>query len=187
MFLPKEDKSMKILLFGPQGSGKSTQGKLLATYLSIPYISTGDIFRAIASEQSAEGDKVRTILTNGKLVDDATTSDLVKKQLAQTRFNSGFIMDGYPRTIEQVNLYEPEFDIVIYLDAPKDVLVERLLSRGRTDDAKEAIEERLTHYFNLTEPLLIYYQKKGILQKINGIGEIDEIQKRVRDLISQTK
>src|SRR5258708_6391468 len=94
---------MKILLIGPQGSGKSTQGKLLAEYLKIPYISTGDIFRKISQEDSEEGRKIKQIIESGQLVDDQTTATLVKRTIENPAYQSG-ILDGYPRNLEQAKL-----------------------------------------------------------------------------------
>src|SRR3989338_507134 len=126
---------MKILLIGPQGSGKSTQASLLAEYLGIPKISTGDIFRKLP--------KVKEILAAGKLVDDETTAEIVKKRLQETDCQNGFILDGYPRNITQKELFDPQFEKVIYLKVPDEELMKRLLARGREDDTPESIRTRL--------------------------------------------
>ncbi|MCL4366252.1 nucleoside monophosphate kinase, partial [Patescibacteria group bacterium] len=101
---------MKILLIGPQGSGKSTQAKLLGEYLKVPVISTGDIFRKLIQEDTDLGRTLKNILSEGKLVDDQTTSKIVQQKLSEPSYQNGFVMDGYPRNIEQVNIFDPKFE-----------------------------------------------------------------------------
>ena len=115
---------MKILLIGPQGSGKSTQGKLLANYLKIPYISTGDIFREKSLQDTKEGRKIKQILDKGQLVDDQTTKQLVKERLQRDDAQNGYILDGYPRTSDQVDLFNVSTfkpDWVVYLKIPDEI------------------------------------------------------------------
>src|SRR5437867_3736934 len=108
---------MKILLIGPQGSGKSTQGKLLAENLQIPFISTGDIFREIANESSDEGRRIKQILDEGRLVDDETVISLIRKRIQLNDCQNGFILDGYPRTLEQaIKVEDLAFDRAIYFN-----------------------------------------------------------------------
>lgn len=168
---------MKILLIGPQGSGKSTQAKLLAEDLRLPYLSTGDIFREM-------GEEIKQILDQGKLVDDQTTSKIVEEKLKESKYQNGFIFDGYPRTLEQIRLFDPGLDKVIYLDLPDQEATKRLLARGREDDTKELIAERLRNYHLQTDPILDYYKKKGILSSVDGMGSIKEIQSRIRTIVN---
>lgn len=175
---------MKILLIGPQGSGKSTQGKFLAGSLNIPFISTGDIFREIASTDSEEGKRIKQILDQGKLVDDETVVSLIKNKLGEDAYKNGFILDGYPRTLEQAEKVDDlGFEKAIYFKIPQEVVVERLLKRGREDDTEELIKKRLELYSEQTEPLLEYYKNKGILVEINGVGDIDKIQNDIKEQI----
>lgn len=164
---------MKILLIGPQGSGKSTQAKLLADYLKIPFISTGEIFRRMAL--------VKKILSEGKLVDDQTTCKIVKDRLKQPDCKRGFVLDGYPRTLEQGKIFDPGFDKVFYLDVPEEVVIERLTKRGRSDDTPESIKMRLDLYYKQTEPLLEFYRNLGILSEIDGLGTTLQVQQRIRE------
>lgn len=164
---------MKILLIGAQGSGKSTQAKLLAEYLKVPFISTGDIFRGMTL--------VKQILDEGKLVDDQTTSKIVKDRLSQPDCQSGFVMDGYPRNLEQVKIFDPGFDKAFYLDVPEKVVIERLTKRGRGDDTPESIKMRLGLYYKQTEPLLKFYRNLRILNEIDGLGTIEQVQQRIRE------
>lgn len=174
----------KILFIGPQGSGKSTQGKMLAEYLNIPYLGMGDIFRSISKKESAAGERIRRILEAGNLVDDKTAAKLVTKRLNDSLFGKGFILDGFPRTLEQSTLFDPNFDMVFYLNVAKEELIKRLLSRGRLDDTEQSISKRLDNYFKQTEPLLSLYRQKGILKEINGLGSIEEIQQKIRSYFS---
>lgn len=172
---------MKILLIGPQGSGKSTQAELLAKDLELPKITLGDIFRQLSSEDSQEGSRIRQILTEGKLVDDQTAARVVKTKLDQEDYKNGFVIDGYPRTVEQTQIFDPKFDKVIYLNVPEDVVLDRLLKRGRMDDTEELIRQRLNLYYQQTETLLDYYRKQGILIEIDGMGSIEEVKSRIRE------
>lgn len=163
---------MKILLIGPQGSGKSTQAKLLAEYLNVPLISTGEIFRNMV--------EVRQILSEGRLVDDQTTYKIVKDRLSQPDCKMGFVLDGYPRNIEQQRLFDPQFDKAIYLNVPEQEVIRRLSERGRSDDTKQSIKRRLDLYYLQTWPLLDYYKKQGILVAINGVGDIQTVQDEIK-------
>lgn len=171
---------MRILLIGPQGSGKSTQAQALAMLLNIPKISTGDILREIAKEDSEEARKIRQIQNEGKLVDDATIAKIVEERLKEDDAVSGFILDGYPRNLSQKDLFEPVFDKVIYLKVPDEELMQRLLKRGRADDTPESIKMRLDLYNRQTQPLLAYYRNLGILVEIDGLGSIEEIQDEIK-------
>lgn len=171
---------MKILLIGPQGSGKSTQAKLLGKYLKIPVISTGEIFRNISEDKIGFGQIIRKILEEGRLVDDQTTYRIVKDRLSQPDCKNGFVVDGYPRNMEQLRLFDPQFDRVIYLDIPEDTVIRRLIKRGRSDDNLESIKLRLDLYYQQTQPLLDYYQNRGILVEINAGGNIQTIQNEIK-------
>lgn len=166
----------RILFIGPQGSGKSTQAKLLAEYLKIPVISTGDIFR----EMAPANEWIRKILSEGKLVDDQSTSKVVEKRLREKDCRRGFILDGYPRNLAQIRLFDPKFDLVVYLSIPMEQVIQRLMKREREDDSRESIESRLDLYFQQTAALLDYYRNLGILHEIDGAGEIEKIQNEIQ-------
>ncbi len=167
----------KILFLGVQGSGKSTQGKLVASFLGLPYISTGDIFRGMKGE-------IKQILDQGKLVDDQTTARIVEEKLQGEEYKNGFIFDGYPRTMEQIKLFDPGFDKVIQLDLSDKEATKRLLARAREDDTKDVITERLRNYHLQEDPISDHYRQKGILKQIDGLGSIEEIQQRIKGAVN---
>lgn len=178
---------MRILLIGPQGSGKSTQGRLLSEYLKIPYISTGDIFREIASQDTQEGRKIKEILESGQLVNDEKTAELVKRRLERPDLARGFILDGYPRTPEQLNLFNDmnlKFDKILYLKIPEEKVIERLLKRGRADDTPDTIKTRLDLYNNKTGVLLELLKGYGTLVEIDAEGNVDEIGQKIKNVLS---
>lgn len=183
-YLQEENRNMKILLIGPQGSGKSTQGKLLSEYLNVPFIVTGDILREIAESDTDEGKRLKGILESGNLVDDETVIALIKNRLQKEDCESGFILDGYPRTDTQAEkIDEVGFQRAVYINASQSEVTQRLLKRGRIDDTEELIKKRLELYFNQTQPLLDFYRSKGILVEIDGMGDVEKIQNEIREKI----
>lgn len=171
---------MKILLIGPQGSGKSTQAKLLAEYLVVPTVSTGDIFRKLIQENTDIGRKLKDILNEGRLVDDQTTCEIVQERLSRSDCRQGFVLDGYPRTVEQMKIFDPGFDKVFYLNVPEEEVIKRLMVRMRADDSAELIKTRLGLYYKQTSPLLDYYRSQEELIEIDGIGSVEEVQNEIR-------
>lgn len=175
---------MKILVTGPQGSGKTTQARLLAEYLGVSLVGTGDSLREMSKEDSSLGKKIKEALKSGDLVDDAIVAEVVQQRLKASDCQNGFIMDGYPRSLHQLEVFDPNFDLVFYLDISDEEVTQRLIKRGREDDEQEIIAERLRLYHELTEPILSYYQEKGILERIDGNGEIEDIQARIREKVN---
>lgn len=181
---------MRLLIMGPQGVGKGTQAALLAEHYGIPAISTGDIFRANIKGKTELGLKVIEYTDKGELVPDELTNSIVKDRLAQDDTANGWILDGYPRNAAQVEALDAmleelgtPLDAVVALDADHDVLMARIAKRaeeqGRTDDTPEAIAKRLATYAKETAPLLNTYKSRGQLVAIDGVGEIDAIQKNI--------
>jgi adenylate kinase len=181
---------MQLLIMGPPGAGKGTQAKLIAEHYEIPAISTGDIFRAMKTSDTPLARQVRAIMESGEYVSDEITNDIVKDRLGQSDCDAGFLLDGYPRTLQQVQtlddyLAETEraLDAVISLVADTDEVVARLLRRaeiqGRSDDNEETIRVRLQVYAEQTEPLLEVYRPRGLLVEVDGLGEIDDVSERV--------
>ncbi|MBW3093845.1 adenylate kinase [Bifidobacterium sp. 64T4] len=185
---------MRLLIMGPQGVGKGTQAALLAEHYGIPAISTGDIFRANIKGKTELGLKVIEYTDKGELVPDELTNSIVKDRLAQDDTANGWILDGYPRNAAQVEALDAmleelgtPLDAVVALDADHDVLMARIAKRaeeqGRTDDTPEAIAKRLATYAKETAPLLDTYKSRGQLVAIDGVGEIDAIQKNIVDAL----
>jgi adenylate kinase len=175
---------------GPPGAGKGTQAIKIAEHYGIPAISTGDIFRALQTADTPLARQVRAIMESGGYVSDEITNQIVADRLAQPDCESGFLLDGYPRTLQQVqtlddNLAETNrpIDAVISLLAETEEVVARLLRRaeidGRADDNEETIRVRLQVYADQTAPLLEVYRSRGLLVEVNGLGEIDEVSDRV--------
>lgn len=174
---------MRVLITGPQGSGKTTQAKLLAEFLDVGMISMGEMMRKRSEIDDELGRKIRQDLAEGKLVDDEVIAKAAKEEVEKSRNN--FVMDGYPRSLHQMELYDPNFDKVVYLEIPDEEIQERLLKRARADDTPELIKERLNIYHNMTKPLLDHYKNQGILKILNGVGSIDEIQGEIRKYLNE--
>ncbi|CAH0135065.1 Adenylate kinase [Microbacterium sp. Bi98] len=183
-------RSARLLIVGPQGSGKGTQGVRIAESYGIPVVSTGDIFRANIKEGTPLGQQVTAILDKGDLVPDELTSEIVRDRLSQDDAAKGFLLDGYPRNAAQVEHLDAflgargeSLDAVILLDVPREESIERLKLRaaeqGRSDDTDEAIAHRLDIYEHETAPILEVYGPRGIVDRIDGVGSLDEIAERV--------
>lgn len=169
----------RILIVGPQGSGKTTQAKILAQKLGYQYLGTGEMLREIAKQGGPDAEKLNEIFATGKLLDDETICELVKKTLAQVEYRSGFIIDGYPRTVNQKNIFDPDFDIIIYVKVSDEIATKRLVDRGRADDTTEAIKKRLELYHHETGPLLDIFLNEGKLWVVDGEQPIEAVTKQI--------
>jgi len=182
--------SARLLIVGPQGSGKGTQGARIAQALGIPAVSTGDVFRANIQAGTALGEQVKAITAAGNLVSDELTGQIVRDRLGEADAASGFLLDGYPRNIQQVKDLDAflaergeSLDAVIELSVPREESIARLALRakeqGRTDDTDEVIAKRLSIYESETAPILDVYRERGIVDAIDGVGSLDEITERI--------
>jgi adenylate kinase len=183
-------RSARLLIVGPQGSGKGTQGVRIGDAFGIPVVSTGDIFRANIQAGTELGEQVTAILDAGDLVPDELTGAIVRDRLSQEDARDGFVLDGYPRNTSQV-AYLDEFlgesgealDAVIMLDVPREESLARLSLRatqqGRTDDTDDTIAHRLDIYERETAPILEVYDARGIIERIDGVGSLDDITERI--------
>ena len=180
----------RLLIVGPQGSGKGTQGVRIAEAYGIPVVSTGDVFRANIAAGSELGQRVQQIVEQGRLVPDELTSEIVRDRLAQPDATDGFLLDGYPRNLGQVahlddflTSRDESLDAVIELRVPRDESIARLGLRaaqeGRSDDTDEIIAHRLDIYENETAPILDVYGERGIVDAIDGVGTLDQITDRI--------
>jgi adenylate kinase len=181
---------MRLLIMGPPGAGKGTQAKLIAERYGIPAISTGDIFRAMQTAETPLAKQVREIMASGGYVSDEITNMIVAERLGQSDCEAGFLLDGYPRTVQQVeNLdghlasVDKPLDAVVSLTADTDEVVGRLLKRaqteGRVDDNEATIRTRQQVYAEQTAPLLDLYRQRGLLVEVDGLGSIDEVSERI--------
>ena len=177
---------MKLILIGIQGAGKSTQGNLLKEELNIPYLSTGHIFREMSKEKTSLGRYIKEIMNAGFLIPDDKTVEIVSEYLKKPEYKKGYILDGFPRTLDQVKMFENGVDKVIYLKVSDREALWRLSYRDgddRQDETLAAIRKRIELFNTLTKPALDYYQKKGILVEIDGEKSIEDIRKEILEKI----
>lgn len=188
----KSEGTMNIILFGAPGAGKGTQAKLLQGAFGIAHLSTGDAFRNAIKNETELGKRVKSILDSGQLVPDETVVDLVEETLSDEKFSNGFILDGFPRTVQQAEALDSimasknsRIDGFIVLTVPEEELISRITSRGegRADDTEEKVKTRLDVYRNETKPVQSYYEKQGLVKEIDGIGTVDEIFGRIKEAL----
>jgi len=179
-------RNTNILFFGPQGVGKGTQAMIVAPLLRLAHVSTGDLFRRNMADGTVLGEKIRPLYDAGGLIPDDITIAMLDDHLVRLRQTQpdlrGVVFDGFPRTVTQVEALDAflltrdeRVDAVVYIDAPRGVLVERILSRGRVDDTRDAAEERLRLYEEKTAPLLALFERRGIIQRVNGDQPIEAV------------
>ncbi len=166
---------MKIFITGPAGSGKTTQAKMLAEKLGLCYVSGGNVARKKAAEDSVEGRTVKEALEKGELVDNKIEGEAVKATLQDASCRNGYVLDGYPRCLDQFNYFKPDFDVVFYLDVPDEEVTKRLLARGRLDDIPKAIAERLQIFHQETDDVINYFKNLGKVVKIDGSQSPDGV------------
>jgi adenylate kinase len=181
---------MRIVLMGPPGAGKGTQAVVIAQQLGVPHISTGDIFRANLKAGTALGVEAKQYMDKGEYVPDSVTNGMVADRLKEADAAAGFLLDGYPRTVDQVHALNAmleasglALDRVVEITADTDEVVARLLNRakeqGRADDTEEVIRRRMEVYAEQTEPLVALYEQQGVLVKVDGMGSVDEVSTRI--------
>lgn len=186
----------RLIMVGPPGAGKGTQAEVLAKNLDIPTISTGSIFRTHITEGTELGKLAASYIEGGNLVPDEVTDALVKDRLSQKDVQNGFILDGYPRNLHQVEALDQiladlnvSLDAVVELAIPDEIIVGRLLKRAeienRADDTEEVIRHRIEVYHQETAPLIDVYQKRGTLLRVDGIGTIEEVLARLVDSLHE--
>lgn len=186
---------IRLLLIGAPGAGKGTQAERLADIFKIPAISTGDIFRHNVKNETELGKQAKAFMDRGEYVPDSLTNDLVRDRLSQADATSGFLLDGYPRTGDQVEELDSilaaqgtKLDVVVQLTADTDEVVRRLLNRaieqGRADDTEDVIRRRLEVYEEQTAPLISVYAQRGLVVMIDGLGEVAEVTGRILEALS---
>ena len=176
----------RLLIVGPPGAGKGTQAERIVEKLGVPAISTGDIFRANVSKETELGVLAKSYMDKGEYVPDSVTNDMVEGRLGEADAKDGFLLDGYPRTVAQVEALDGilaklgvELDAVVLLDVASEAIVQRLLQRGkeqgRSDDNEETIRRRIDVYGEQTTPLIDIYEHRGLVKRIDGMKDIDTV------------
>tara|TARA_B100001769_G_scaffold68622_1_gene51163 strand:+ start:30 stop:626 length:597 start_codon:yes stop_codon:yes gene_type:complete len=189
-YYDEDEDNMKLLIMGPPGVGKGTQAKIIKDKLGIAHISTGELLRYEIAEKTDVGAVAEKYIDQGKLVPDEFLFELVRHRLNEPDCTNGYILDGFPRTLQQATGLEIIMDELkqflnnaISLYADEDALVERLVKRGedsgRSDDTSIIIRNRQKIYWQQTAPLLDFYKERELLNNINGLGEIEEITARI--------
>ena len=184
------------LLLAPPGAGKGTQGQRLAERHGVPHLATGDLLRRHVAEGTQLGRAARSYMDEGALVPDALVIDMILEELGGTDPVESFLLDGFPRTLRQaMAAYEwgtamgRLFDVVVMLDVPEHELVRRLIERGReagrSDDSEDVIRRRLHVYEENTAPLIEFYEDRGILLQVDGLGSVEQVTERIEDGLAQ--
>jgi adenylate kinase len=185
---------MRVVLMGPPGAGKGTQAAIVSGRLGIPHVSTGDIFRANVAGGTPLGLEAQKYMDAGEYVPDSVTNEMVRDRLAQQDAAAGFLLDGYPRTVAQVDELADmlasagtAIDTVVELTVDTDEVVSRLVKRaadqGRSDDTEDVIRRRQEIYREQTAPLTALYAQQGVLVQVDGMGDVDEVTTRVLDIL----
>ena len=185
----------RLLIVGPPGAGKGTQAVRLAEELSIPAISTGDIFRANVSGETELGVLAKSYMDKGEYVPDSVTNDMVRSRLAEADAQDGFLLDGYPRTLDQVEALDgmlaelgTALDAVLLLVVESEEVIGRLVERGkaqgRSDDTEETIRHRLDVYAEQTAPLIDVYEKRDLVRRVDGMAPIDDVTASLREVLA---
>lgn len=187
---------MRIIFLGPPGVGKGTQSHKLVEFLSIPHISTGEMLREAIRNKTELGLKVAAQMEGGRLAADEIVVQLIRQRLAQADCRSGYLLDGFPRTLPQaasldlgLAVDDEAVDAVLNLTVDQDELLSRLLARAqkedRGDDNEETIRNRMKVYDDMTSPLIAYYEEQKVLHRIDGIGSIEEVFDRIKAVLHE--
>jgi adenylate kinase len=185
---------MRLVLMGPPGAGKGTQAKYVADHFKIPAISTGDIFRANVSQNTPLGQEAKRYMDSGEYVPDELTNKMVRNRIDEPDAEPGFLLDGYPRTLAQVEELDGmiaftghRLDAAVVLTVDQDEVVQRLLQRaaveGRADDTEDVIRRRQELYAEQTAPLIEVYRARDLIIEVDGLGDVDEVTARVFDAL----
>ncbi|MBB3116713.1 adenylate kinase [Corynebacterium bovis] len=183
---------MRLVLLGPPGAGKGTQAAILSDALSIPHVSTGDLFRDNISRETELGREAQQYMDAGRLVPTSVTANMVRTRLGQDDAAKGFLLDGFPRTIEQAEILRDmlaekgeSLDAVVNYTVSEDVVVERMLARGRKDDNEEVIRTRLQVYRDETAPLIDFYRELDLLVDVDAEGTVEDISSATLDALDK--
>jgi adenylate kinase len=178
---------MKLILIGIQGSGKSTQGNILAEKLKVPYLSTGHIFRELAKEKTPAGRYIKETINAGYLVPDEKVLEIVSEYLSRPEYEKGYILDGFPRTVAQAESFKNGINKVIYLKVSDKEALWRISGRddAREDETLPALRKRIDLFHRFTEPVLDFYRHKGTLVEVDGEQSIEDIHRKIMAAIEK--
>ena len=189
---------MRVVFLGPPGSGKGTQARLLAERLRVPAISTGEMLRAAVHEGTPLGGKVKAVMEKGDLASDDLMIALIRERIAAPDAAAGFVLDGFPRTVDQAVALEKipsgnekAISAVVNLSVPETALIDRLAGRSglerRADDGRDTVLERLRVYHEKSEPLIEFYRRRGLLTEVDGTGTVSEVTDRIGNALDQAR
>jgi adenylate kinase len=191
---PDTKRPLVLLLIGPPGSGKGTQAARITKEFGIPHISTGELLRAEVAQGTELGRKVRSVMEAGQLVDDEIVNQLVVRRIEKPDARAGFILDGYPRTLEQARFLDDLLrqrqlpaPLVLHIDVPPGVTMQRLLDRGRADDQRAVIEDRLRVYLRDTAPILDHYSPRAGYCRINGDQKPERVYSDIQAMLRASR
>jgi adenylate kinase len=178
--------AMRIVFMGPPGAGKGTQSLRLAEKLQIPKLATGDMLREVVTQKTDVGLKAASYMAQGHLVPDELVEHIIFQRLSEPDCAGGCIIDGFPRTVPQaaaldewLTAHQEPLNVVLQIYVPLEELLRRLAGRGREDDNRMIVAERLKQFDELTRPLLEYYRDRGILHRIEGVGKTEDVFGRI--------
>ena len=175
---------MNILVFGVQGSGKSTHAKYISSMLGLPYIYSGDLFRSLEDETSDRGEKIRQLLKKGNLIPDEIAIPAFEEYLGKINTSRGVVLDGFPRTLEQAETLKIGLDLIVHITLPTKLIIERLLDRGRSDDNPESMMKRIELYEEKTTPILDFFKLQKVrVVIIDNTPPVKEVKKKIDDLL----
>lgn len=184
---------MRLILLGTPGAGKGEQATRLSKRFRIPHISTGDLLRREMEEGTAVGRRISEFVNQGELVSDDITQAILENRLRQADCAAGFILDGFPRNRNQADFLQGALeriqapvDVVLNIEVPDSTVIDRLAMRNRRDDTPETIRHRLKIYRKVTSPLVEYYDRAGILKRIDGDGSLEEVTQRILTNLART-
>ena len=185
---------MRIVLLGAPGSGKGTQAALLVEELNLPHISTGELLRSAVKAGTELGIKAKAVMDRGELVSDDIMLGLIEERLSQAHAETGFILDGYPRNLQQaraldelLSRIDQPVDEALQIDVDVEMVIARIARRaaeeGRSDDTEEAVRNRMKVYSDQSAPVIDYYAQQGLLSRVLGEGTIDEVFQRIKGVL----
>jgi adenylate kinase len=184
---------MRIVFLGPPGAGKGTQAVRVAERLGVPHLSTGEMLREAIRQDTELGRRAAEHMNAGRLAPTELVQALVGERLAQSNCSGGYLLDGFPRTVEQAEHLDrllaargaAGLDRAVYLDVSEEAILARLATRGREDDVEHVVRERLRQYDKLTKPLVDYYRGRGVLDEVDGLGTPDEVFARILSVLEK--